>query len=153
MTETKMILINNKKARHEYHVLDTFVAGMKLEGTEVKALRDNRGSIAEAYCFFNNGELFVKNMHIGEWKFGNINNHDPLRVRKLLLTKKELRKLESKVAEKGMTIVPLNVHVAKSGYIKISIALVKGKKLWDKKATIRERDIDRETNKILKNKI
>jgi len=143
------ILVKNRKAKFEYHILLQFTAGMKLQGTEVKALRDNKGSLAGAYCYFDKGELFVKEMHIAEWTHGNRNNHEPLRIRKLLLTKKELKKLQGKVSEKGLTIVPLNIHVAKSGYIKMEIALVKGKKLWDKRNATKERDLDREASRNL----
>ncbi len=148
------ILVNNKKARYNYIFLEEYVAGIQLLGSEVKSLRESKASITEAYCYFNNEELFIKNMHINEWKFsGTYNSHETLRERKLLLTKKELKKLNKRLSIKGLTIIPVNVFVSKRGYIKLNIALAKGKKLWNKKQSKREKDIDRDTQREIKNNI
>jgi SsrA-binding protein len=121
------------------------VAGMQLVGSEVKSLRASKASISEAHCFFNDGELFIKGMHIAEYKqSGRHTNHEPYRERKLLLKKKELKDLDRDVSTKGVTIVPLKVFISKSGFMKLEIALVKGKKLHDKRNAIKERDQERE---------
>lgn len=144
------MIINNKQAYHEYFIEQRFVAGLVLSGTEVKSLRAGKASFNDAYCFFHKGELFIKSLHISEYKLGTIYNHLPTQERKLLLTKKELRKLEGKMKEKGYTIVPLKIFFAESGYAKIEIGLGKGKKLHDKRETIKQRDADRELRRIVK---
>ncbi|MCU0336016.1 MAG: SsrA-binding protein SmpB [Chitinophagaceae bacterium] len=144
------MIINNKQAYHEYFIEQSFVAGLVLSGTEVKSLRAGKASFNDAYCFFHKGELFIKSLHISEYKLGTIYNHLPTQERKLLLTKKELRKLEGKMKEKGYTIVPLKIFFAESGYAKIEIGLGKGKKLHDKRDTIKQRDADRELRRIVK---
>jgi SsrA-binding protein len=137
------MIIKNKKASYLYEFIDSYVAGIVLVGTEVKSIRRGKASIKEAYCYFNNGELFIKGMHIAEHEVGD--NHDPIRERKLLLTKKELKGLNKKMAVKGFTIIPVSLFLNSKGYVKIKIALAKGKRNYDKKMAIKERDIDRDT--------
>ncbi len=136
--------IQNKKARFEYELLDIYTAGMQLLGTEIKSIRQGKASIAEAYCFMKENELWIKNMHIAEYAFGNINNHDPLRERKLLLNRHELQKIEKKLKDTGVTIVPLKVFLTNKGLAKIDIAVARGKKLYDKRQSIKEKDIKRD---------
>lgn len=145
-----MSAISNRSAYHEYFIEDKYVAGIVLAGTEVKSLRDGRASFNDAYCFFHKGELWIKSLHIAEYSFGNVNNHIAVRERKLLLTKKELRKLEGKLKEQGFTIVPLKIFFTEKGLAKIEIGLGKGKKLYDKRETIKQRDTDREIKRYLK---
>lgn len=138
------ISILNKRAKFEYEFLEKYEAGIQLLGTEVKSLRTGNASITDAYCAFDDGELYLINAHITEFKFGNINNHEPLRKRKLLLKKRELRKLEGKLKDKGLTIVPIRIFQSDRGFAKIDIALAKGKKEFDKRHDIKKRDVDRE---------
>lgn len=139
--------IQNRKAKYEYEWLDRFTAGLQLLGTEIKSIRENRVSLGEAYCIFKGSELFVKSMHIGEYSHGNIMNHDPLRERKLLLTKRELNKLQRGIQDQGITIIPIRLFVNERGLAKLEIALARGKKLHDKRDSLKEksmkRDIDR----------
>jgi len=123
---------------------------MALVGTEVKSLREGRASFNDSYCLFQKGEMFLRSLHISEYTKGTSNNHDPVRERKLLLNKKELRKIESKIKEKGYTIVPLKIFFSENGLAKIEIGLGKGKKLFDKRASIKERDVDREMKRFVK---
>jgi len=136
--------IVNRKARHEYIILDHFTAGIQLKGTEIKSIRLGKVSLSEAYCSFSNFELFIKNMNIAEYSHGNRFNHEPLRDRKLLLNRRELSKLRVNVNEKGLTIVPLKLFISERGFAKIEIALAQGKKIHDKREAIKERDIQRE---------
>lgn len=142
--------ISNRSAYHEYFIEDKYVAGLVLAGTEVKSLRDGRASFNDAYCFFHKGELWIKSLHIAEYSFGNVNNHIAVRERKLLLNKKELRKLEAKLKEQGYTIVPLKIFFTEKGIAKLEIGLGKGKKLYDKRESIKQRDSDREMKRYLK---
>lgn len=144
------IVIRNKKASHDYAFLDKYIAGIRLTGTEIKSIRLGKAALSDAYCFFSEGELFIKGMHISEYYWGNLNNHDPLRERKLLLTKKELRKIERKVKETGLTIIPLKVFINERGLAKAEIAVSKGKKEYDKRETIKRRDVDREMDRFRK---
>ncbi|MBC8344542.1 MAG: SsrA-binding protein SmpB [Bacteroidetes bacterium] len=137
------INIKNKKARFEYILFDTYVAGIQLNGTEIKSIRQGKVSLAESYCAFENEELFVKNMNIAEYSHGNIFNHEPNRPRKLLLNRKELRKLHIKVKEKGFSIIAVRLFLSQRGLAKLEIALAKGKKLYDKRESIKERDLSR----------
>ncbi len=139
-----MSTIRNRSARFEYHIDDKYVAGLVLTGTEVKSLREGRASFNDSYCYFHKGELWIKSLHIAEYSHGTYHNHEPLRERKLLLNKKELKKLESKLKEKGYTIVPLNIFFNDKGLAKIEIGLGKGKKMHDKRETIKARDSERE---------
>jgi SsrA-binding protein len=136
--------IQNKKARFEYELIDIYTAGMQLLGTEIKSIRQGKASIAEAYCYMKEGELWIKNMHIAEYAFGNINNHDPIRERKLLLNKHELLKIEKKLKDQGMTIVPLKVFLTGKGLAKIDVAVARGKKLHDKRQSLKEKEIKRD---------
>ena len=138
------MVINNKQAFHEFFIEQRYTAGLVLTGTEVKSLRAGKASFNDAYCFFHKGELYIKSLHISEYKMGTIFNHQPTQERKLLLTKRELRKLESKLKEKGYTIVPLKLFFSESGFAKLEIGLGKGKKVHDKRNTIKERDLDRQ---------
>jgi len=143
MAEQK-ISIKNKTAHHEYFLLQEFTAGVQLTGTEIKSIRDGKASIVDAYCSFTGTELFVHNMHIAEYTMGTHYNHDPKRDRKLLLTKKELKKLMTKVKEKGLTIIPTELFINERGLAKLTIALAKGKHSYDKRETLKQKDISRE---------
>ena len=136
--------ISNKKAYYEYNIETKYVAGLVLSGTEIKSLRAGKASFNDSYCFFNRGELFVKSLHISLYSFGTHYNHEPLQERKLLLHKKELRKMETKMKEKGYTIVPLKIFIAANGFAKMEIGLGKGKKIYDKRETIKARESDRD---------
>ena len=142
--------IRNRSAYHEYYVEDKFDAGMVLMGTEVKSIREGKVSFVDSFCFFQKGELWVRNLHIAEYRFGTTNNHIAVHDRKLLLNKKELRKLEGKLKDKGYTIVPLRIFFNEKGLAKMEIGLGKGKKLHDKRDTIKQRDAEREMKKHLK---
>jgi SsrA-binding protein len=141
------ILLQNKKAAYEYHILERYTAGIQLQGTEVKSIRDMKASISEAYCHFINNEIFIIGMHVSEYRQIKYTNHEPLRNRKLLLKRKEIDKLAKSIKEKGLTIVPLFVYLTTTGFIKIEIGLVKGKKIHDKKESIKEKDIKRQLEK------
>jgi SsrA-binding protein len=144
------IHIRNKKASHEYEFLETFTAGLVLLGTEIKSIRQGKASIMEAYCKVEKGELFVFNMHITEYDKGGFVNHSPTRVRKLLLQKKEVRKLEKKLKDQGLTIVPTKLYISDSGYAKLDIALARGKKLFDKRESLKQTDSKRDMDRIMK---
>ncbi|TFG72563.1 MAG: SsrA-binding protein SmpB [Flavobacteriales bacterium] len=145
------INIKNKRARFEFELLDQFKAGIVLSGTEIKSIRLGKASIAESFCEFNEkGELFVINMQIDEYSHGSHYNHKPKAERKLLLNKRELRKLEKEVKTSGLTIVPLNVFLDERGRAKMNIALAKGKKLYDKRETMKDRDNKRELDRVKK---
>lgn len=140
-------ILQNKKAKYEYTFIDTFTAGIQLVGSEVKSLRAGKASISEAYCYFVGHELYVKGMTISEHKESSYNNHETNRDRKLLLTKKELKNLFEDSKVKGLTVLPVKVILTDKGLIKIDIALAKGKKLYDKRNTIKERDIQRDLDR------
>jgi SsrA-binding protein len=140
--------IRNKSARFEYFIEDVFTAGMVLTGTEVKSLRAGKASFNDAFCIVHKGEVFLKSFHISPYSFGTYNNHDPLRDRKLLLHKKEIRKIESGLKEKGFTLIPLKVFFNEKGLLKIDIGLAKGKKLHDKRESIKQRDTERELRRF-----
>lgn len=142
--------LKNRSAYHDYFIDDKYDAGMVLLGTEVKSLRDGRASFNDSYCIFDKGELWLKSLHISEYSHGTTNNHDPLRDRKLLLKKRELAKLQTKIKEKGYTIIPLRIFFNEKRLIKIEIGLGKGKKQYDKRETIKQRDNDRELKKYIK---
>lgn len=144
----KKVSIQNRRARFEYEVLDKYVAGMVLLGTEIKSIRQSKVNLADSYCYFKGDELFVKNMHIAEYSHGNIMNHDPLRDRKLLLTRRELKRLKDASKNQGLTIVPLSLFINDKGLAKLEIALVRGKKLYDKRESIKERDQKREMDRM-----
>jgi len=145
------INIKNKKARFEYEILDTYVAGIQLTGTEIKSVRASKARITESFCEFNdNGELFVINMYIEEYMHGNIYNHKPKSERRLLLNKRELKKLQKEVQNVGLTIIPLRLFLTDKGWAKIEIALCKGKKLHDKRETLKDRESKRNLDRIKK---
>jgi SsrA-binding protein len=141
---SKKINIRNRKASFEYTFLDTFTAGMVLKGTEIKSIRMGKANLSDSYCYINKGELFVKNLNISAYDNGTYNNHEPLRERKLLLTKREIRKLDNQLKDKGLTIIVTSLFISDNGYAKMGIALAKGKKLYDKRESIKERDVNRE---------
>ena len=145
------IITVNRKARHDYHIMETYEAGLILNGTEVKSIRNNQASIKESYAQFKGMELYIVNMHIAPYQFGNRFNLDPKRDRKALLHSKQLAKLKGQVVTKGVTLVPLRLYF-KNGYAKIEIALAKGKKLYDKKRDLTQKSIQRETERELKYK-
>ena len=148
----KNINIQNKKARFQYDILEKFTAGIVLTGTEIKSIRNSKASITESFCEFNDtGELFVVNMSIEEYIYGTHFNHKPKAETKLLLNKKELKKLHKEVKNSGLTIVPLKLFINDKGYAKLIIALAKGKKIYDKRETIKDRDNKRNLDRIKKN--
>ena len=144
------INIKNRKASFEYKFIATFVAGISLVGTEIKSIRNNQANISDAYCVFMDEELYVKNLHIAEYPNGGYANHEPKRDRKLLLNKQELHKMLGKVKEKGNAVIPIRLFINESGKAKLEIALARGKKIYDKRESIKEndqkRDMDRITN-------
>jgi len=141
------MIISNRKAYHDYFIEQTFIAGMVLQGTEIKSLRAGKASFNDSYCHFFKSELYLKNLHISEYRFGTYNNHEPMQERKLLLTKRELRKLEAKSVEKGYSIVPLKIFISDSGFFKLEIGLGKGKKHYDKRESIMERETERDVKR------
>ena len=145
-----MAEIRNRQAYYDYFIEDKYDAGMVLTGTEVKSLRAGRASFNDSYCYFHRGEMWVKSLHIAEYSHGTSSNHDPLRERKLLLNKKELRKIESKIKEKGITVVPLRIFFSDKGIAKMELGLGKGKKIYDKRDTIKQRDNEREMKKFIR---
>lgn len=148
----KPINIKNKKARFQYEILEKYVAGIVLTGTEIKSIRNSKASIAESFCEFNErGELFVVNMYIEEYIYGTHFNHKPRAERKLLLNKRELKKLHKEVKNTGLTIVPLRLFINDKGFAKLEIALARGKKLFDKREVIKDRDNKRNLDRIKKN--
>ena len=138
------ISIKNKRASFEYLLLQEFTAGIQLTGTEIKSIREGKASIADAYCTFKGNELFVINMHVAEYSFGTYNNHEPKRDRKLLLTKRELHKMQAKVKEKGFTIIPTLLYINEKGLAKLTISLARGKHHYDKRESLKQKDVKRE---------
>ncbi len=138
------INIRNRRASYEYEFIDTYIAGIVLSGTEIKSIREGKVSLGEGYCYFNGDELFIKGMHISPYKQGSHYNHEPTRERKLLLHKRELRKLKQRAAEKGLTIIPVRIFINDRGFAKLEIALARGKKLHDKRQSLKEKDLQRE---------
>jgi len=147
---TGNIVIKNKKASHDYEFLEKFIAGIKLTGTEIKSIRLGKATISDTYCLFENGEMYLRGMHITEYWWGNLNNHDPIRDRKLLLNKKELRKIERKVKETGLTIIVIKIFINDRGLAKAEIAIAKGKKEYDKRETLKRKDASREMDRMRK---
>ncbi len=142
----------NRRARHEYFIEETFEAGVVLTGTEVKSLRQGKGSLNESYAGIENGEVFLYNCHISPYEAGNRFNHEPLRPRKLLLHKEEIRRLIGKTREKGMTLVPLSLYFDKNNRVKVELALARGKKLYDKRHELARRDAEREMERAMRDK-
>ncbi|MEO6695844.1 MAG: SsrA-binding protein SmpB [Ignavibacteria bacterium] len=141
------IIATNRKANFEYSILNKFESGIVLTGTEVKSVRDSKVNIQEAYGRLNNNEVWLINSNISEYKYGNINNHEPLRNRKLLLNKREIRKIKQDLQEKGLTLVPLKVYF-KGSLIKVEIGIAKGKKLYDKRESIKKREVERKLSRL-----
>ena len=141
--------IRNKRATFEYEIVDTYVAGIMLRGSEIKSVRDGKVSMNDAYCIFREGELWIKNLSISEYRQATVWQHEPLRLRKLLLGKKELAKLLAKVKERGFTIIPLRLFMSERGFAKIEIALARGKKVHDKRASIKEKDQKRDLDRTM----
>jgi SsrA-binding protein len=139
--------IENRRAKFDYQFLDVLTAGLVLKGTEIKSIREGKAGLADSYCYFKNDELFVKNFHITEYADASFYNHEPMRERKLLLTKQELNKLLRKVKDQGLTIVPVKLFISDKGFAKLNIALAKGKKEFDKRNDIKKKDIEREMNR------
>lgn len=148
--KSKSPTIVNRKAKHEYIFVQTYEAGIALTGTEVKSIRESKVQLAEAFCFFKKGELFVRDMHISPYSHGNIHNPDPVRERKLLLRKRELKKLKEGLTEKGLTIVVHKIYFSERNQAKLAIALAKGKKLYDKRQSLKEKETKREVARQLK---
>ena len=143
------INIRNKKARFDYEILDKYIAGIQLAGTEIKAIREGKASLSDSFCEFNDiGELFVVNMYINEYSHGTHYNHLPKRSRKLLLHKKELKKLRREVEKTGLTIVPLRMFITDKGWAKLQIGLARGRKNYDKRHVLKERDIKRQLDQV-----
>ena len=149
--ENIKIISQNKKARHDYFILETIEAGIELFGTEVKSVRQGKVNLVDAYASISNGEVFIKGMNISPYEHGNIFNREPLRDRKLLLHKNQIRKLIGQLQQKGYSLIPLSVYL-KGSLVKISLALAKGKKLYDKRDDIAKRDSDRHIDRIMKDK-
>lgn len=141
--ELNKVSIKNRKASFEYEILLELTAGIVLSGTEIKSIRNSKASIAEAYCLFSGNDFVIRNMNIEEYSHSSHFNHEPKRDRKLLLNKSELNKLRTKLKDKGLTVVPLHLYISDSGYAKIDIALAKGKKLYDKRESLKEKDMAR----------
>lgn len=144
-------IVANRKAFHDFEIIERFEAGIALHGTEVKSLRSGHANFKDSYARVKEGELWIVNMHISPYDFGSVWNHDPLRQRKLLMHKKEIRRLISKIEEKGLTLVPLSLYF-KNGMVKVELALARGKKIYDKRKDIAKRDSDRDTQRELKSK-
>lgn len=148
--EKPIIEIRNRRASFEYHFVQVFEAGIMLTGTEIKSIRQGAANLSDAFCVFKKGELFVRNLFIAEYELGNVHNHETRRIRKLLLRSSELRKLEKKVKERGLTIVPTRLYVNQRGLAKLEIALAQGKKSYDKRESLKTKDQSRELERIRK---
>lgn len=149
MTKLK-VNIKNRRASFDYELMDNYTAGIVLCGTEIKSIREGRAGLTDTFCTFSGGELWVRNMHISEYRLGTCYNHDATRERKLLLTKRELRKLQRAVKETGLTIVPTSLFINEKGLAKLNIALARGKKSYDKRDALREKDSRREMERVRK---
>ena len=150
MSNYKNINIRNKKAYFNYEILEEFVAGIQLAGTEIKSLRLGKASLVDCYCYFSNHELFVRGMNIAEYDWGNLNNHAPRRDRKLLLNRKELNKIERTLQDKGITAVGLKIFINERGLAKLLVGVARGKKQYDKRETLKEKDAKREMERFTK---
>lgn len=143
-----MIEIKNKKAGYQYYLLGELTAGIVLTGTEIKSIREGKANLTDAYCSFVGDELYILSMHISEYKYGTHYNHDPKRKRKLLLNSRELKKLKIQINEKGLTIIPVKLFINEKGLAKLQISLAKGKKLYDKRETLKEKDTERSLRRL-----
>lgn len=149
MSDTN-IYIKNKKAYFEYHILDKYTAGIKLLGTEIKSIREGKANLNDAFCTFIDDILYIRNLHIAEYSHGSFYNHEAKRDRVLLLQKKELKKLKTRTQEKGLTIIPLAMFISDRGFAKVDIGLAQGKKAFDKRETMKERDVKVELDRVMK---
>jgi len=147
----KKIFFKNKKATFNYEVFDKYTAGIILKGTEIKSIRSSLITMNSSYCVVDNNTIYVKDLNISEYAFGNVNNHDPKRKRKLLLNKREINQIKKKVSEKKLSIIPLNLFISDRGFAKIEIALCKGKKIYDKRESVKKREVDRKLRQDFKN--
>lgn len=147
--ESEGVLAKNRKARHNYQILETVEAGIVLAGTEVKSLRNREMSIEEAFAVEHKGEMFLHNLHIRAYSHGNIHNHEPVRIRKLLLHKREIRKISAQIAQQGLTLVPLDMHLRR-GKIKVLLGLAKGKNVSDKRESLKKKDADRDARRAIR---
>lgn len=143
--------IKNKRAFFDFEILDTYTAGIMLTGTEIKSIRAGKAHVNEAFCQMKKGDLYIVNMHINEYEFGTYLNHEPRRMRKLLLNKRELKQINKKITEKGLTVIPIKVFLTERGLAKMEIAVAKGKKTHDKRQSIKSKDIKRETDRVMRN--
>lgn len=150
MYKTSQIHIKNRRASFDYELLDKFTAGIVLFGTEIKSIRESKVSLVDSYCLMDNGELWVKGMHIAEYKLGNFYNHTALRARKLLLNRKELKKIERVVKESGLTIVPTSMFINEKGLAKLNISIARGKKKYDKRQSLKAKEDKRQIDRALK---
>ena len=148
---SEKIVCRNKKARHDYFILDTLEAGIILQGTEVKSLREGKANLKDSFAKVKKDEVFLYNLHISPYSHGNVYNHDPTRTRKLLLHKREIKRLIGKAEEKGLTLIPLDIHFS-NGLAKVSLALARGKKVYDKREDLKKKDADREVERAFKNR-
>ena len=148
----RKVVASNRKARHDYAILDTYEAGMALTGTEVKSLRAGRASLTDAFAEESNGEIFLRGMHIPEYTQGTWTNHEPRRVRKLLLNREEIRRMQGKLRDDGVTLIPLSVYF-NNGYAKVELGLAKGKKSYDKRQDLAARDAQKEINRSMGRRI
>lgn len=148
----KRAVVTNRKARHDYHILETVEAGLVLTGTEVKSLRGGRASLNDSFARIENGEVYLYQMHISPYSHGNRFNHEPTRTRKLLLHKDEIRRLIGKSREQGLTLIPLQVYFNEQGWAKVELALARGKKKWDKREAMAERDVRRQVERAMKDR-
>jgi SsrA-binding protein len=146
----KSVSIQNRKARFEYELLEFFTAGLQLQGTEIKSLREGNATITEAFCYVKDEEVWVSGMYIAEYSFGSYMNHEPKRLRKLLLNKKEISKIEGKLQDQGITIVPLKLFITSKGWAKLDIAIAKGKKIHDKRESMKAKDDKRQMDRAMK---
>ena len=149
---SERLIVDNRKARHEYHIFDSYEAGIALLGTEVKSIREGRVNLKDSYGRIENGEVFLHNLHVSPYSHRGYTEHEPLRRRKLLLTRQEIRKLTVKTLERGFTLVPVRMYF-KNGLVKVVLCVAKGKKLHDKRETIKRRQIDRETRAMVKDQL
>ncbi len=145
------ISIKNRRASFDYSLIETFTAGIVLLGTEIKAIREGKASLVDSFCYFRNGEVFVRNLNISIYTEGNLYNHEPTRERKLLLNKQELTKLQKKLVDKGLTLIPTLLFTSDNGYAKLEIAVAKGKKMFDKRDDMKAKDIDRDLKRKFNN--
>ncbi len=150
MIDQKKINIQNKKAGFEFEIIDRYEAGIVLRGSEIKAIRNGGGSISEAFCLMRDGELFIKNMNIPEYSHGGYANHVPVTMRKLLLRKRELERIDSKIREKGLSVLPLRLFMSDRGFAKLEVGVGRGKKKFDKRDSLKEKDTKREVDRAMK---